>query len=71
VGSAVNTAKNNVETSYALTEQVDQQIQETSGVNLDDEMADMLKFQRSYQAAAKVLTMMDQNVGDLIDMLRR
>ncbi|HLO99879.1 MAG TPA: flagellar hook-associated protein FlgK [Fimbriimonas sp.] len=71
VGRAVTVAKTNLETAYALTEQVEAQIQDVSGVNLDDEMAEMLKYQRSYQAAAKVLNVMDQTIGDLIDMLRR
>lgn len=71
VGTAVRSAKNNVETSYTLSEQLDQQIQDVSGVNMDDEMANMLRFQRSYQAAAKILNMMDENVGTIIDMLRR
>lgn len=71
VGTSVRNAKNNVETSYTLSEQLDQQIQDVSGVNMDDEMANMLRFQRSYQAAAKILNMMDENVGTLIDMLRR
>lgn len=71
VGRAVTVAKSNVETAYALTEQVEAQIQDVSGVNLDDEMSEMLKYQRSYQAAAKVLNVMDQTIGDLIEMLRR
>jgi len=71
VGRDVNVAKNNVDTAYALSEQIDAQVQEISGVSLDDEMSDMLKFQRSYQAAAKVLNTMDQMMGDLINMLNR
>lgn len=71
VGRDVSVAKNNVSTANALSEQIDAQIQDVSGVNLDDEMSNMLKFQRSYQAAAKVLNMMDQMMGDLIGMLNR
>lgn len=71
IGRDVNVAKNNVDTAYALSEQIDAQVQDVSGVNLDDEMSDMLKFQRSYQAAAKVLNTMDQLMGDLINMLSR
>lgn len=71
IGSQVASAKNKVSTAYSMSEQVEQQMQEVSGVNIDDEMANMLRFQRSYQAAAKVLNIMDQTVGELIDMLRR
>lgn len=60
-----------VSTQQAMNEQIDNQIQSVSGVSLDDEMANMLRFQRSYQAAAKALTIFDQTTQDLIDMVRR
>ncbi|MBI1331583.1 MAG: flagellar hook-associated protein FlgK [Armatimonadetes bacterium] len=71
VGRDVSVAQNNVDTANALSEQVEAQVQDVSGVNLDDEMSDMLKFQRSYQASAKVLSTMDQVMGDLMNMLNR
>ena len=70
VGRDVNVARNGVETANALSEQLESQVQDVAGVNLDEEMSNMLKFQRSYQAAAKVLNMMDSVMGDLINMLR-
>jgi flagellar hook-associated protein 1 len=60
-----------VNTQQAMNEQLDTQIQAVSGVSLDDEMANMLRFQRSYQAAAKALTIFDQVAEDLINMIRR
>ncbi|MBC8066310.1 MAG: flagellar hook-associated protein FlgK [Chlorobia bacterium] len=60
-----------VSTQQAMNEQIDNQIQSVSGVSLDDEMANMLRFQRSYQAAAKALTIFDQVAEDLINMVRR
>jgi flagellar hook-associated protein 1 FlgK len=50
---------------------VESQIQDVSGVNLDDELANLQQFQRSYQASAKVLSMMDEMLGDLINMVKR
>lgn len=58
-------------TRQAVVGQIDSQRQSVMGVSLDDEMANMLRFQRSYQAAAKVLTIFDQVTEDLIGMLRR
>lgn len=60
-----------VSTQRAMNEQIDSQIQAVSGVSLDDEMANMLRFQRSYQAAAKALAIFDQATEDLINMIRR
>jgi flagellar hook-associated protein 1 len=70
VGRDVKIAKNEVDTANALSEQIEAQVQDVSGVNLDEEMSNMLKFQRSYQAAAKVLSTMDSVMGDLINILR-
>ncbi len=70
VGRDVSVAKNEVDTANALSEQLEAQVQDVAGVSLDEEMSNMLKFQRSYQAAAKVLNTMDSLMGDLINMLR-
>lgn len=70
IGQDVATTKNMADTSTAVIAQIDQQIQSVSGVSLDDEMANMLRFQRSYQAAAKALSVFDQTTEDLINMIR-
>jgi flagellar hook-associated protein 1 FlgK len=70
VGRDVIVAKNGVDTANALSEQVDAQAQSVAGVNLDEEMSNMLKFQRSYQAAAKVLNTMDSVIGDLMSIIK-
>jgi flagellar hook-associated protein 1 FlgK len=59
------------DTQKAVVQQIELQKQSVSGVSLDDEMANMLRFQRSFQAAAKALTVFDQVTEDLIGMLRR
>lgn len=59
-----------VTTQTAMNDQINQQIQSVSGVSLDDEMANMVKFQRSYQAAAKALSIFDQMTQDLINLIR-
>lgn len=59
------------ETEAAIMTQVTNQQQAVSGVSVDDEMANLMKYQRSYQAAAKALVVFDQVSEDLIGMLRR
>ncbi len=58
-------------TEQAISDQIKSQVESVSGVSLDDEMAEMMRFQRSYQAAAKALTVFDQVAEDLIGMLNR
>jgi flagellar hook-associated protein 1 FlgK len=41
-----------------------------TGVNLDAEMATMLNLEKSYQASAKILTTVDQMLGDLLQTVR-
>lgn len=40
-----------------------------SGVSLDEEMADMIRFQHAYAAAARVMTAMDEALDTLINRL--
>lgn len=42
----------------------------TTGVNLDLEMSTMLNLEKSYQAAAKVLTTVNQMMSDLMQVVR-
>ena len=41
-----------------------------SGVNLDEEAANLLKFQQAYQAAAQVIATADLLFNTLIDAVR-
>ncbi|MBS1717595.1 MAG: flagellar hook-associated protein FlgK [Armatimonadetes bacterium] len=69
VGSDNTYYNNSLGVQKSVTTQIDQQIQSQSGVNLDDEMASMLRYQRSYQAAAHVLSIFDQVTQDLVNLL--
>lgn len=70
VGRDAQAASTSLSTQGAVVQQIEMQIQSVSGVSLDDEMASMLRLQRSYQAAAKTLSIMDQVTEDLINMMR-
>ncbi|MCS6830696.1 MAG: flagellar hook-associated protein FlgK [bacterium] len=37
-----------------------------SGVNMDEELSNLLRYQRSYQAAAQLVSVMDATIADLI-----
>ena len=42
-----------------------------SAVNLDEEAADLLKWQQAYQAAAKAIAVADTIFQSLLDTVRR
>ena len=43
--------------------------QQTGGVSLDEEMANLLIYQRAYQASARVLVAADEMIQVLLDRL--
>jgi len=50
----------------AYSSQLQQQLSNTTGVNLDTEMANMLQIQRVYSASAQVMKTVNQTFQDLI-----
>jgi flagellar hook-associated protein 1 FlgK len=67
VGSDVANAEGTQTTSDRVLDSLSAQRSSVSGVSLDEEMANMLRFQRGYQAAARALTAMDDNLDRLIN----
>jgi flagellar hook-associated protein 1 FlgK len=65
VGAKTEEAKINAKTAEALREQAQQRRDSVSAVNLDEEAANLIKFQQAYQANARVLSTVQQ----LIDVL--
>lgn len=53
-----------------VSQQIEAQRQAVSGVNLDEEFADMIRLQRSYQAAARTLNVADQMTEELLGLIR-
>ncbi|WP_416293749.1 flagellar hook-associated protein FlgK [Paenibacillus illinoisensis] len=53
--------------SEFLVEQVDTRRQSVSGVSLDEEMANMIKFQHAYSASARFMTTYDELLDKLIN----
>lgn len=54
----------------ALRDSAVAQREETSGVNLDEEAANLLEYQQLYQAAARVIQIGNDNITALLNILR-
>ena len=67
MGLDVNSSKTNVAQDEAFSNQLSVLKDSTAGVSLDQELSDMIMYQRSYQACAKVIStaadMMDTVLG--------
>jgi flagellar hook-associated protein 1 FlgK len=70
IGADGQQANNSQSTNQAINQQVQSQISSITGVNLDDEMSNLLRFQRSYQAAAQALNAMDQTTATFLSTLQ-
>lgn len=66
VGAGVQTAKADEANSQAVVTTISDQRQSVSGVSLDEEMTNLITFQRGYQASARALTAMDEMLATLI-----
>jgi flagellar hook-associated protein 1 FlgK len=71
VGSAARHADLTLEAQQAIHAQVEAERESISGVNLDEEAADMLRFQQAYQAAAQVIATADTVFQSLLGAIRR
>jgi len=61
---SLNTAQSVQDSVVAVA---DQAVQSDAGVNLDEEMTNMMLYQRSYQASARVITTADELMDTLIN----
>jgi len=67
VGADVHTAQDNQSTGQAVVGAISNQRQSVSGVSLDEEMTNLISFQRGYEASARTMSMMDEMLNTLIN----
>ena len=67
IGVQSQEANRQAENQKVLVEQVESRRQSISGVSLDEEMANMMKFQHAYNAAARALTTFDEMLDRVIN----
>jgi flagellar hook-associated protein 1 FlgK len=67
LGVAAQASSRRTEIQATVTEQVDASRESQSGVNLDEEMTNLLTYQRGYEAASRVLTTIDSMLDQLIN----
>jgi len=69
VASAVSSAELRFETDSASLEDAAALMSSISGVDLDEEAADLLSWQAAYQAAARVITATDEMLAELMNIV--
>jgi flagellar hook-associated protein 1 len=67
MGADAATADRAGQTGRALVDAADGRRQSSNGVSLDEEMTNMVRFQRGYQASARAMSTMDEMLDVLIN----
>ncbi len=71
IGSTTRQANFAIEGQQVIHDELQAQRESLSGVNLDEEAANLLRFQQAYQAAAQVISTADTLFQSLINAVRR
>lgn len=69
VGNDVSNASANQEYESAMLTHLENYRESVSGVSLDEEMVNLVKFQHAYEAAAKVITTVDDMLNTVMNMV--
>ena len=69
VGIAVQSAQTNYDHQTAMVSNLDNYRESISGVSLDEEMVNLVKFQHAYDAAAKLITTVDEMMNTVMNMV--
>jgi flagellar hook-associated protein 1 FlgK len=67
VGELTSNAKSLTEYQQNTLNMLEKQRESVSGVSLDDEMSNLIKFQYAYQASARLLTVADEMLKTIIE----
>ncbi|MBI5682836.1 MAG: flagellar hook-associated protein FlgK, partial [Deltaproteobacteria bacterium] len=70
IGVSASEAGVNNDAQTLVLEELESYRESVSGVSLDEEGISLLKYQQSYQAAAKVITVVDDMLSTLMNLLR-
>lgn len=67
LGMAIQSAQRQYDGASLQVTQVERHRQSVSGVSLDDEMTKMIQFQQAYNAAARVMTTLDEMLDVIVN----
>lgn len=71
VGTRTHTAQLTADAQQAMQRQAQETLDAKSGVNLDEEAADLIRYQQAYQALAQLITVADETFQSLLNAVGR
>ena len=69
IGSGVASIKNSADTQDSVMQQAAQKRDELYGVDLNEELADLIRYQRAYEASAKVFSTSNELMQTILQMI--
>lgn len=63
-------AKNDSDVTQSVSQSLQSQQDSISGVNTDEEAVHLMEYQRSFQAAARYISVVDQLVDEMLSMVK-
>jgi flagellar hook-associated protein 1 FlgK len=70
VGQQVQTSQDTQSFQQALFDQTQARRESLSGVNIDEEVTNLIKFQRAFEAASRLISVGDEMYATVINMMR-
>jgi len=71
IGFSLSNVNSQIESQELIMSQLEEQRSSVSGVSIDEELANIIRFQRSFQASARVLKVMDELLETVVNGLVR
>ena len=68
MGTALDDANTEATDQTTVSDMLSTQRSSVSGVNLDEEMTNMMSYQRAYEASAEVVTTINTLLGDTMNL---
>ena len=68
IGAQINSASRAVTQSGVLVSSLEERRASVSGVSIDEEVSDLIRFQRGYEASARVIRTVDDMLQILLEL---
>ncbi len=68
LGSAISSVNDQLNTSQAVSQMLTNQRSSDSGVSTDQEMTNLIQYQKAYEASAELITTLNQMMQTVVAM---